>query len=110
MRTVSILPFLFVLALVLLPLWRWLHWKRQARQARRDLKAWKEALHALAYDVSNAANAARANLVNFRHANPAVQMPEHLDEIQTATDRLRSTLRIAEDPAAWYRKKTAGGE
>ena len=99
MRTIPLWP--FPLALLLLLLWRWLHWKRQARQARRDLKAWKEALHAVAYEVSNAANAARANLLSFRHANPVVQMPEHLDEIQTATDRLSTILHIADDPAAW---------
>jgi hypothetical protein len=108
MRTTPLWPYL--LALLLLAAWRWLHWKRQALQARRDLKAWKEALHALAYEVSNAANAARANLLDFRHANSAVQSPEHLDEIQTATDRLSAILRIADDPAAWHRKKTGSAE
>ena len=87
--------------LAILAAWRWRNWKRRAQ-------ALQKALHALAYEVSNAANAARANLLDFRHANPAVQSPGHLDEIQTATDRLIAILRIADDPVAWRRKKTAG--
>ena len=100
---------LCTLALALLACWQWLRWKRRAGQVQQNLKAWKEALYALAFEVTNATNAARANLLDFRQVNTAVHMPEHLDQIQAATDRLTGILRIADDPVAWYRKKSASG-
>jgi len=87
---------------------QWRRWKQRARKSERDLRIWKGALHSVAFETTNAVNAIRANLLDFRQVNPSVAMPEHLDEIETSTQRIARILEIVEDPVAWDRQKDTG--
>lgn len=84
---------------------RWRRWKQRARKSEQDLRIWKDALHSVGFETTNAVNAIRANLLDFRQVNPSVAMPEHLDEIETGTQRISRILEIVEDPVAWRRQK-----
>jgi|YelNatPaOPRAMG01_1025707.scaffolds.fasta_scaffold59320_1 hypothetical protein len=103
-------PTTALLLLLLVAVWRWNHWKARARSHREELAALREAIHALAYESTNAANAIRAHLGDFRQANPAPAMPEHLEQIAEGVERIARIVRIADDPVAWYRdrKRTPG--
>ncbi|MGC8792090.1 MAG: hypothetical protein ACP5U2_01705 [Bryobacteraceae bacterium] len=103
--------FTLVLLLVLvLAAWRGQHWKSRARAGREELAALREALHAMAYDSANAVTAIRAHLGNFRQVNPTPAMPEHLEQIAVAADRIARAVRIADDPVGWYRQRQASSQ
>jgi len=76
-------------------------WKARAREERRKLKAWQNTLEAVSYEAANSANAVRAQLLGFRSANPQVNMPDHLREIETATQRIDAVVLRARDPLSW---------
>lgn len=95
-----------LLVLLILAVWRWNHWKTRARSHREELQALREAIYAMAYESANAANAIRAHLGDFRQANPAPVMPEHLEQIAEGVDRIARIVRIADDPVAWRRQQT----
>lgn len=101
-------PLVALVALLVLTVWRWQHWKGRARANREELAALREALHALAYESANAVNAIRAHLGDFRQVNPSPVMPEHLEQIATAADRIARMVRIADDPISWYRERKGG--
>lgn len=86
---------------------QWQRWKRRARKHKQEVAVWKEALGAVAFETTNAVNAMRANLVGFRQVNPSVALPDHLDEVETGTQRIAAILKIAADPVAWHRQKNA---
>jgi len=85
---------------------QWQRWKRRTRVSEQELKIYKEALYALGFEAANAANAIRANLLGFRDCNKQVEMPEHLDEVATAVQRIAGAVKIAEDPLAWHAQKS----
>lgn len=86
---------------------QWQRWKRRARKHKQEVAIWKEALHAVAFETTNAVNAMRANLLGFRQVNASPAMPEHLEEVETGTQRIAAILKIADDPVAWHRQKKA---
>lgn len=99
---------LLAVVVALVAVWRWRRWKALARARHRELRVLKEALHAMAFESTNAVNAIRANLLDFRQVNPAVSMPEHLDQIDAGLQRIAEALRIAEDPVGWHQRRKTG--
>ncbi len=67
-------------------------WKSRARNLGADLEAWRNAAGSLAHETANGVNALRANLIAIRLANPRVEGPEHLEEIEQACARLDAAV------------------
>jgi hypothetical protein len=82
--------------------WRARYWKRRAK---REAAVRREALQAMAFEAANAVNAIRANLLDFRQANPAAGVSEHLEEIERSAVRIAAAVHIADDPAAWSERR-----
>ena len=98
---------LFPVAIATLAFWWRQRWKLRSQALRFQLKLWKDVISSLGHEAANGVNALRANLIAFRMANPEVALPEHLEQVELATQRIEHAVEKAQDPSAGEKKQPA---
>jgi hypothetical protein len=92
---------LFPVAVATIAFWWRQRWKWRSKGREFQLKTWQDALSSLVHEAANGVNAVRANLIAFRMANPDTALPEHLEQIELAAQRIDHAVQNSQNPLAW---------